>query len=63
MPSRGSVERHDEQRFATIAEPLELARASPERYRAMILTAGLAGLRQGELLALRRGDVDLRVPA
>ena len=32
----------------------------PERYRAMILTAGLAGLRQGELLALRRSDVDLR---
>jgi integrase len=26
----------------------------------MILTAGLAGLRQGELLALRRGDVDLK---
>jgi integrase len=57
---RGGVERHDEQRFATIAELLELAGAVPDRYRAMILTAGLAGLRQGELLALRRGDLDLR---
>ena len=57
---RGGVERHDEQRFATMAELLELAGAVPERYRAMILTAGLAGLRQGELLALRRSDVDLR---
>ena len=57
---RGGVERHDEQRFATMAELLELAGAVPERYRAIILTAGLAGLRQGELLALRRGDVDLR---
>lgn len=57
---RGGVEHHDEQRFATMVELLELARAVPERYRAMILTAGLAGLRQGELLALRRRDVDLR---
>ena len=57
---RGGVERHDEQRFATMAELLELAGAVPDRYRAMILTAGLAGLRQGELLALRRSDVDLR---
>lgn len=31
----------------------------PERYRALVLTAGLAGLRQGELFALRRRDVDL----
>ena len=31
----------------------------PERFRALILTAGLAGLRQGELLALRRRDVDV----
>ena len=31
----------------------------PDRYRALILTAGLAGLRQGELFALRRSDLDL----
>lgn len=31
----------------------------PDRYRALVLTAGLAGLREGELFALRWGDVDL----
>jgi len=31
----------------------------PERYRALVLTAGLAGLRQGELFGLRRADIDL----
>ena len=36
-----------------------LAGAVPDRYRALILTAGLAGLRQGELFALRRSDLDL----
>jgi integrase len=56
---RAGAEHHREQRFATMAELLELTRATPERYRAMVLTAGLAGLRQGELLALRQGDVDL----
>ena len=56
---RAGVERHDEQRFATMEELLSLASAVPERYGAMVLTAGLAGLRQGELLALRRSDVDL----
>ena len=56
---RAGVERHDEQRFATMEELLTLASTIPERYGAMVLTAGLAGLRQGELLALRRSDVDL----
>ena len=56
---RGGVERHPEQRFATMAELLTLSRNVPVRYRAMILTAGLGGLRQGELLALRRADLDL----
>jgi integrase len=56
---RGGVERHAEQRFATVAELLTLARNVPNRYKAMILTAGLGGLRQGELLALRRADLDL----
>jgi integrase len=35
-------------------------RVHAERYRALILTAGLAGLRQGELFGLRQADVDLR---
>lgn len=58
---RGGAERHTEQRFATMAELYELAAAVPERYRALVLTAGFTGLRQGELFALRRGDLDLRV--
>ena len=56
---RAGAEHHGEQRFTTMAELLELTEVTPERYRAMVLTAGLAGLRQGELLALRRGDLDL----
>lgn len=34
-------------------------RCRPDRYRALVLTAGLAGLREGELLALRWDDLDL----
>lgn len=56
---RGGVEHHAEQRFASMAELVALADAVDDRYRALILTAGLAGLRQGELFALRRDDVDL----
>jgi integrase len=56
---KGAAERHPEQRFASLAELYELAGAIPERFRALVLTAGLAGLRQGELLALRRRDVDV----
>lgn len=55
----GGVERHPEQRFISLEELYQLAAAVPDRYRAIILTAGLAGLRQGELFALRRVDVDL----
>jgi integrase len=56
---RAGTEHHGEQRFATMPELLELVEVTPERYRAIVLTAGLAGLRQGELSALRRGDIDL----
>jgi integrase len=56
---RAGAEHHGEQRFASVEELLRLAEAAPERYQAMVLTAGLAGLRQGELLALRRSDLDL----
>jgi integrase len=55
----GGVERHPEQRFASLTELFSLADAVPGAYRALVLTAGLAGLRQGELFALRRRDVDL----
>jgi integrase len=56
---RGGVEHHPEQLFTTMAELYALADAVPPSYRALILTAGLAGLRAGELFALRRSDVDL----
>ena len=55
----GGAEHHPEQRYATLAELFALADAVPDRYRSLVLTAGLAGLRQGELFALRRRDVDL----
>ncbi|MEY2472956.1 MAG: hypothetical protein QOK28_2285 [Actinomycetota bacterium] len=57
--ANGGVERHAEQRFATLTELYQLAAAVPDRYRALVLTAGLAGLRIGELSALRRKDIDL----
>ncbi|HET7489181.1 MAG TPA: tyrosine-type recombinase/integrase [Acidimicrobiales bacterium] len=56
---RGGVEHHPEQRFATMAELASLAAAVPDRYRALVLAAGLGGLRQGELFALRWADIDL----
>jgi integrase len=56
---RGGVEHHSEQRFASLEELYLLAAEVPKRYRGLVLMAGLAGLRQGELFALRRGDVDL----
>lgn len=56
---RGGVERHPEQRFASLEELYALAAVVPVRYRALVLMAGLAGLRQGELAALRRSDIDL----
>lgn len=56
---RGGVEHHPEQRFATMAELAALAEATPDRYRALVLAAGLGGLRQGELFALRWDDIDL----
>jgi integrase len=55
----GGVERHSEQRFASLEELYALAAEVPTRYRGLVLMAGLAGLRQGELFALRRGDVNL----
>lgn len=55
----GGAERHPEQRSLTMSELLDLVEAVPDRYRALVVTAGLAGLRQGELFALRRRDVDL----
>ena len=57
--ARGGVEHHPEQRFVTMPELHCLANTIPNRYRALVLAAGLAGLRQGELFGLRWEDVDL----
>jgi len=43
----------------TMAQVYAVAAAVPERFRALVLLATFAGLRWGELAALRRSDVDL----
>lgn len=55
----GGAERTVEQRFVSLAQLYAIADEVPSRYRALVLMAGLAGLRQGELFALRRSDIDL----
>jgi integrase len=57
--NRGGVERHPEQRFASLEELYAITGVVPDRYRTLVLMAGLAGLRQGELAAFRRADIDL----
>ena len=52
------VEHAPERPIATVAEVWALADAVPDRYRALVLLAAFAGLRRGELLGLRRRDVD-----
>jgi integrase len=48
-----------ERPIATVAQVYALADAVPGRYRALILVAAFSGLRWGELVALRRCDVEL----
>jgi integrase len=43
----------------TVEQLYALASAVPERFRALVLTAGILGLRWSEAIALRLGDVDL----
>jgi len=57
--AKGGVEPPSEERFATVQQLYALADAIAPRHRALVLTAGLGGLRQGELFALRWSDVDL----
>jgi integrase len=44
---------------ATIAQAYALAYRMPDRFRVLVLVAASIGLRWGELIALRRCDVDL----
>ena len=58
-----SVEHSPERPLLTIAQVYDLADACGPRYRAMILLACFCGLRWGELVALRRRDIDLSTAA
>jgi integrase len=53
------VEHADERPIATVAEVAVMADAMPPRFRALVLLATWCQLRKGELLGLRRRDVDL----
>lgn len=46
---------------ATIAQVYALADAMPARFSALVVVAALSGLRWGELVALRRRDIDLDI--
>jgi len=50
--------RKPERAMLTAEELLRLAGAMPPRYRALVLLAGTVGLRWGEAIGLRIGDVD-----
>lgn len=57
---RGAGQEHsDERPLATAEEIHELADAIQPHLRVVVLLAGFAGLRRGELFGLQRGDVDL----
>lgn len=54
-----AVERAPERPVASIAEVSAVAEAMPEHLRIAVLLAAWCQLRRGELLGLRRGDIDL----
>ncbi len=54
-----AVERAGERPTASVAEVAALADAMPERWRVAVLLAAWCQLRRGELLGLRRRDLDL----
>lgn len=55
----GNAKRVSKTKPATLDELSELVTAMPVRYRAMVLLASWCAMRYGELIELRRGDVDL----
>jgi integrase len=57
------TEQSPERPLLTIAQVYDLADACGPRYRAMILLACFGGLRWGELVALRRRDIDTAAAA
>ena len=57
---RPSADRRDlAERLLTPAQVADVAAGMPPRYRVLVLAAAWSGLRQGELLALTRADLDL----
>jgi integrase len=58
LPGAGS-DRAKERPIASPAQVVALVAAITPRYRAAVLLAAWCGLRRGEVLALRRGDVDI----
>ncbi len=60
---KGADQEHSPERpIATVLEVFALAEQMPPRFRAFVLAAAFTGLRWGELIALRRRDVDLDAP-
>jgi integrase len=55
----GSKEETPERPVATVAEVFAIAEKIPPRFRVLVLLAAFLGLRWGELIALRRRDVDV----
>lgn len=55
--SNYSEPKDDRRKIATTEEVAALAEGMPPRYRMAVLIAGLCGLRQGEVLELRRKDI------
>ncbi len=53
------VEKAEERPVATVAEVAALVKAMPERFRIVVELATWCGLRRGEILGLRRRDVDV----
>lgn len=51
--------RNAERPTATVAQVYGLAERMPDRFRVLVLAAAFTGLRWGELIALRRCDLDL----
>lgn len=58
VKSAGSYEA-DERPVASIAQVYDIAGQVPKRYRALVLTAAFTSVRWGELVGLRRAELDL----
>lgn len=60
IKSAGTKKRERELRVLTVTELDQIVTAIPDRYKAMVLLGAWCALRFGELVALRRRDLDLK---